>query len=518
MRDKERLLQPRSAKSLREKEKKLAAIARWKASPIKFLKDLFPHHFGKEFSWFHKEIFKELGIQKGGKLVRTPRIAIAAPRKHGKSEVITFGWLMYNLLLNDDNNLTLIIANNYNNAVKFLVPIKEELEHNELIKYIWGELKSQKWSENEIELTSKKKVICGGNEFKIRGVKYLQHRPDLVIVDDAEDDELVRSDRRRDDFEHWLIYGVEPAMTQESNQIVFVGTILHRASQLSMLQMAEGRYRDWRKLFYTALVEGGSKALWEDGVPYKWLLEEKDKDPYKFAQEYMNNPVPNEHGMFKEEYFDNYEDSDTPEHLVVNITVDLACSDREYSDYTVILPCGIDVNGDGWILPYKRSRYTDPDVIIRTIIDEVLKYKKSKKWKFGKLGIEKNGFQRFLIKNFYRECKRRGIVIPVYEIQAKGDKVQRISQLQPWFASGDLHIRMSMLDLKQELLDFPRSLHDDIADSLAFQLEFVQRKATMKKIKDTHWHVTPDMQRNKILQKRRKELKPKTYTRFQGVA
>ena len=482
---------------------KLAKIAQYQNDVCLFLKDFFPHHFSKDFAYFHREIFEELKSHN--------RIAIAAPRKSGKTEIITFGWVMYNLLLNPDNRFTVLIANNYANACKFLAPIKEEFEHNAKIKDYFGDLKSEKWAENEIELTCKKKVIVGGNDFKIRGQKYLQYRPDLIIIDDAEDDELVRSDVRRGDFEHWLLYSLEPAMTQEGNQIVMVGTILHRDSQLSKILIGGSKYTSWKSVKYEAIKDG--KSLWEEGMPYTWLVEERSKDPYRFAQEYMNNPVPFEHAMFKEDYFDNYSDDKLPNDLIINITVDLACSDKTYSDYTVILPVGIDGFGDLWILPYKRGRYVDPDEIINLMFGEYHKYSNARPgWKFGKFGIEKVAFQRFLIRNFDRERKKRGIRFVVEEVEAKGDKVTRIAQLQPWFASKDIHIRADMLDLKEELLDFPRARHDDVCDALAYHLSFANRKPSNKIFTEEGFKVTPEKQRDKHLHKVRLDRRPKIYS------
>jgi len=481
-----------------------------------FLEDCFPHHFTKPFAPFHKEIIETL--------TKYNFVAIAAPRQHGKTHLVTFGWIMWNLICNENRHFFILISNNYNNATKFLAPIKEEIEHNVKIREMFGDLKSEKWSEDEAEFRNhdnsfRKKIIVGGNDFKIRGVKFLQYRPDLLCVDDAEDDELVKSDIRRESFENWFIKAAEESMSidTQNNQIVFIGTILHRDSQLSKLQIGEGRYRKWKSLFYEAIQNAykpDEKAIWEEGKSLKELREIREADPYKFAQEYMNNPVPFEHATFKEEYFDDYEDKDLPKDLVVNITCDLACTDRTYSDYTVILPVGVDAWGDLWILPYHRARYTDPDKIIEEILNMYEKYKGKENWAFGKLGVEKTAFQRFLIKNLDKRRKERKLHFPIMELDAKGDKVSRIAQLQPLFASGDIHIKKTMLDLKQELLDFPRGMHDDIIDCLSYMLEMTKNRPVIKKPVNIKWEVTPEKQREKIIRKIRSVQLPKTYISF----
>ena len=230
----------------------------------------------------------------------------------------------------------------------------------------------------------------------------------------------------------------------------------------------------------------------------------------------MNNPVPYENAMFKSEYFDDYTDDDLPKDLVINITVDLACTEREYSDYTVILPVGIDPFGDLWVLPYHRARYADPDKIIGEILNMYIKYSDNPRpgWKFGRLGVEKVAFQRFLIKGLDKERKARGLHFPIEELEAKGDKVQRISQLQPWFSAGDIHIRNSMVELKEELLDFPKARHDDIADALSHTLNFLSKKPVPKTATQERWKVTAEDQRVKILGRKIIDLKPKVWSRF----
>ncbi|MFH1835786.1 MAG: phage terminase large subunit [Methanobacteriota archaeon] len=494
-----------------EPEVKELLVTCYRSIPT-FLKFFFPNHFSKDFSPFHVELLELLRLH--------PRLAIAAPRKHGKTEIITFGWVMWKLLIytrfcqaSEENHFTILIGNNYNNALKFLIPIKDALEFNEKILSIFGQLKSDKWSENEIELTSKQKIVVGGNDFKIRGQKYLQYRPDLVVIDDAEDDELVRNEERRRDFEHWFLMGVEPAMSQENNQIAMVGTILHRDSQLSKVGDCTGKYAGWVYKKYEALSNG--VALWEEGIPRSWLEAERLKDPHTFSQEYQNNPVPYEHAMFKPEYFDDYKKEDLPRDLIINITVDLACTDKTYSDFTVIMPVGIDSFGDMWILPYLREKYIDPDKILDSMFNMYERYAQTSVvgWKFGKFGVEKVGFQRFLVRNFIKERKRRGLHFPITEIDAKGDKVSRIARLQPWFAGGDIHIRSDMLDLKEELLDFPRARHDDVSDCLCMQIDLISRKPIVKEAPIERWQPTPERQRLRILN-RMNSCKPKVYCKF----
>ena len=173
-------------------EEKLAKVDNWRSDVTFFLKDCFPHIYSNDFAKYHYEIFDILKNNK--------KIGLAAARGHGKSRIVTFGWVMWNLLCNPKNRFTIIVSATYENACAYLKQIKDEIEHNPVIREVFGDLKSDKWSENMAEFTHRKCVMAGGREIKIRGKTYLENRPDLIVGDDIEDSEQVRSEQRREDL------------------------------------------------------------------------------------------------------------------------------------------------------------------------------------------------------------------------------------------------------------------------------------------------------------------------------
>lgn len=73
------------------------------------------------------------------------------------------------------------------------------------------------------------------------------------------------------------------------------------------------------------------------------------------------------------------------------------------------------------------------------------------------------------------EMRKRQKPIPVTEIKhkTKESKEMRIRALVPRYEWGLIYHKQGLYDLELELLQFPRSSHDDIVDSLAMIEEIV---------------------------------------------
>jgi hypothetical protein len=57
----------------------------------------------------------------------------------------------------------------------------------------------------------------------VRGLRHLQHRPKLVVVDDPEDGELVRTKENRDKADRWLHSEVMPGLDARKGKLVVIG-------------------------------------------------------------------------------------------------------------------------------------------------------------------------------------------------------------------------------------------------------------------------------------------------------
>jgi len=117
-------------------------------------------------------------------------------------------------------------------------------------------------------------MVAKGAGQKIRGMNE-KGRPDIVYIDDLEDDEMVTTKERRDKVSLWFRQAVLPIISQKA-KIIYTGTILDGDSLLK--NVSKNLIKDhikWKVLFYQAVnVDSNGKmyALWEERNLLKYFL------------------------------------------------------------------------------------------------------------------------------------------------------------------------------------------------------------------------------------------------------
>jgi len=423
-----------------------------------FAKTIFPHHITSAIPDFHSEIY-DLLLDENIK-----RVCIAAPRGFSKSTIVSFIYVLWQALYKK-SKFIVIISDTYTQSKFFLEAIKKEIEDNAMIGLMFGNMKGEQWSEGEIEFNNGVKIVCKGSGMKIRGLKYRETRPDLIILDDLENMELVESKERRDKMLRWFSAEVMPAI-DINGRIIYVGTILHYDSLLNKVL----NDKSWKRKIYRAMDKEHTVSLW----PQRFSVDKLNgiKQEYRnngvldlFYSEYMNDPISNENAEFKKEDFQYFEMSDI-DHRKLNkfTTVDLAISKKESADYTVILTVGIDENNNMFILDIQRERL-DPLQTIKRIFWVNTKFRPI--W----IGIESVAYQKALIYFLKDEMKKKHQYLNIKEIKPDTDKERRIRRIIPRYKSGTIFHQTKHTNLEEELLRFPKGQHDDIADCVAMQIE-----------------------------------------------
>ena len=99
----------------------------------------------------------------------------------------------------------------------FLGQITQELQENQDIIELFnlkknekGEVAFEKDSATDIIVSfadgTKFRIVAKGSEQKLRGMLWNGSRPDLIVCDDLENDEVVMNKDRREKFKRW-VYG-----------------------------------------------------------------------------------------------------------------------------------------------------------------------------------------------------------------------------------------------------------------------------------------------------------------------
>jgi len=180
---------------------------------------------------------------------------------------------------------------------------------------------------------------------------------------------------------------------------------------------------------------------------------------------YQQSPILVDNPYFKDDWFNYYNEEDIKnKELEYFMTVDLAISDKEESDETVILTIGKDNNLKRWYIINIIHGNLNPLQTIDAIFSEFLKYNHLK------IGIESVAYQKALLYFINEKMNSSNIYLPIMEIKSNKSKELRIKGLSPLYQSGIIRHKKEHFKLESQLLNFPKDKHDDLADALAMQM------------------------------------------------
>jgi predicted phage terminase large subunit-like protein len=415
------------------------------------------------------------------------KVAIAAPRRHAKSTAITLAYVLACLVFRN-KSYCLIISDTVTQASQFLNDIKRELAENDRLRELFQIQGFEKDTEDDVVVVCndghKFRVSAKGAEQKMRGLKWNNKRPDLIVGDDLENDEIVLNAERRAKFQRWFYGAVLPSLAV-NGVIRIVGTILHEDSLLNNLMPSEWDKHtlieplrisskhprpSWHSVKYRAHTDNFSHLLWPQRYNKEWFLQERQdfldrglSDVY--SQEYLNEPIDESVAYFKKSDFVPQREDDKKKRLNHYITVDLAIDQKQTSDYSVFMVFGVDESKMIHVINVIRERLDG-----REIVDTIMALHGV--YKPELIGIEEMQVSKS-IGPFLREQMFKSESFPnVIPLKHGGkDKISRARSIQArcrahavkFDKSGDWYPAF-----EDELCKFPRGTKDDQVDAFAY--------------------------------------------------
>lgn len=453
-----------------------------------FVQTYFPHYIKGEPSEFHQYVFdeipKKIDADKGCKE------AIAAPRGEAKSTLLTQLFCLW-CVVTGRKHFIGIIMDAIDQSAQMLEAIKIELEVNPRLSMDFPNScgAGSTWNVQEIVTRNKIKIKIAGAAKKLRGWRYGQYRPDLILLDDIENDENVRKLEQRDKLESWLKKAVMKLGPPDgSMDIIYLGTLLHYDSVLARVlrsptwhsqrfqaitQWPENMdlWEKWEEvltndgeamadLYYAkneAALLKGSKVSWPSMRPLKLLMEIRADDYHAFDCEMQNDPANSKDALFNHiEFWVNRLD----DWIFYGVCDPSLGKKNKGRDPSAILVGGY--NRSTGVLDVVEAiiRRRVPDKIISDIITLEEQYK-CLAW-----GIETVQFQEFLRTEIIKRSARLSIPVPALPIHQSTDKTLRIEAIQPHVANGLIRINKRHSVLHEQLKHFPEADHDDGPDAL----------------------------------------------------
>lgn len=472
-----------------------------------------PHYFSRPSPDFHRELdaLWQNGVLKGLNPADNPKMinaregshtAVAAPRGHAKSTNLTFKDTLHAAAY-EYKHYIIILSDTRDQAAGFLEAVKEELEENDPLREDFGDLRGELWREDVIVTSTKIKLQAKGAGQKVRGLKHKNWRPDLIVLDDIENDENVRTPEQRQKLQSWFDKAVSKC-GDDYTDFVYIGTVLHYDSLLVKV-MKRAAYRsikyqavitfstsplwdEWEVILteldnpdraedalaffsaHEAEMLAGTKVLWPEKLSYYQLMFMRvDEGEAAFNSEEQNEPINPEDCLFNEEWFEEYNPHDmdfSGKDFDFYGFVDPSLGKSKKSDYSAIQTLALH-KPSGYMYDVDSDiERRHPDAIIHDVLEKAVWLKKAFGKKYVKFGCEVNQFQWFLKEQMAKASAKRKIYLPLVEVTQTSDKTLRIQTLQPDIKNKYIKFNPRSKRLREQLKYFPMADHDDGPDAL----------------------------------------------------
>lgn len=378
-------------------------------------------------------------------------------------------------------NVMVLVGKSEDNAKTLLGDIQAELQYNQRYIHDFGEQYNVgSWEEGEFVTRSEVAFFARGRGQSPRGLRYRSHRPDYVIIDDLDDDELVESPDRVNKLFDWLRSALFGTLDGGRGRFIMVGNLIAKNSVLA-------RWCDIKSVHVTRvnIYDNRGNVSWAA----KWTPQEvKDIEAvvgYRaFQKEYMNNPII-EGAIFRNEWIRWGKRPTWSKFSEIVLYIDPSFKGSTKNDYKAAKLWG----KAGTTLYHLRAfvRQSSVAEMVRWCYDL---YEWTREQGIAvRWYMEANFMQDTILDEFRREGELRGYQLPITgDKRKKPDKFQRVEAISPLWERGFVVYDETQRDDPDMLAGIDQTLafekgmrgHDDAPDADEGAIWMLQRDTRTK--------------------------------------
>jgi predicted phage terminase large subunit-like protein len=397
-------------------------------------------------------------------------------RGHAKSTHMTIFIPLWLKAQGTVKNMVLV-GKSEDSALRLLANLQAELENNERYKQDFGQQsKFGNWSVGEFVTTDECHFIALGRGQSPRGLNYKGRRPDYIVVDDLDDDELCRNESRVARLTEWVKEALFGTFGAEGGRFVMVGNLIAKNSVLAAISKTKGvhvtRVNIWDK--------SGKNPSWKDFWTVERIEERRRFMGYRaFEKEYMNNPI-TDGAVFMQRNIIFKEMLPLSAYRSMVCYTDPSFKNSATADYKATVLAARTSTGEFHVLKTFAAQCSVSEMVdwhyrIMNFVQgraPVMYY------------MEANFMQDLMLDEFRKAGNLAGMHIPVIgDKRQKGDKFARIEAMQPLFERNLVIFNKNeqnaqgMEVLIEQLLAFERGsrAHDDAPDALESAIWMLSR-------------------------------------------
>jgi len=322
------------------------------------------------------------------------------------------------------------------------------------------------WTETRACTSTGIMMQAFGRGQSLRGVKHLDHRPDLWLIDDVEDKESgsVNTPEARKKTSVWFASTVLPAVAP-GGRMRMAATPLHPEALAPTLAKAS---KTWATRVYPIVYPDPDTGLLTASWPDRFSVDDVSRireeleeihEGETFTQEYLCQATDLSSQTFTEDMF--VVKPQTPSWHAVYAIYDPARTTNKSSATTgKVVASWI---GRKLVVWESDAKKWMPDEIVSDIFETEARYSPTI------VGVEENGLNEWLLQPLRAEGARRGVLLPLRPLNAPKGKLDFIRGLQTYFKAHEVEFAADMPELRKQLLGFPTG-HIDAPNALAYML------------------------------------------------
>lgn len=448
-----------------------AMVVLTKRSFLYFFYIYFGSYIEYPIAPFHREMFRLAEDEK------IKRFGIISFRNSAKSTILNTAYALWAIMGVPQKKHIVIASQTQQRVRDHSDNIAREIEKNPLLRRYLGPFleKQERWS-TPVRVIPRydARITFISAEEGIRGLREGPHRPDLIIVDDIENTESIKTHEGRKKTFNWLTGELLP-LGNPNTKVVFIGNLLHEDCSLMKIKkmMDEGKMEG--KFLVVPLIDDAGNIAWPGMFPSLEAVEKYKNslgNEIAWQREFLLRIVSPEDQIIRKEWLKDYDvmpNLSGKDYMGTFIGVDPAGSESGSADCTAIIM--ISVFGEN----ENRKIYVYPNpfnerVQFNETKERVILLSKSTGGSIPATAIvEDVATQKWLI----QELIRVGVKVEPFPVGGVAKRA-RLTIAASLFQAGQVYFpRQGTEKLKQQLVGFGIEKYDDLADALAMILLYL---------------------------------------------
>lgn len=377
------------------------------------------------------------------------------PRGHAKSthmDIFTPLWLMFQPKRLID--FMVVVGKSEDSANRLLGDIQAELQYNKRIIADYGKQMSMgDWTEGEFTTKDGVHFLACGRGQSPRGLRKREARPDYIVIDDLDDDELCRNPRRVREMTDWVKEALFGALDVGRGRFIMVGNLISKTSVLADICKTKGVHVSEVKA-----VDNEGNPTWRE----KWTKEEArtyaEFVGYRaWNKEMMHNPII-EGTVFRQEWIKYAKRPAWKDFDEFVLYIDPSWKSKKTNDTKAAKLWG----------KYKSQLWHLRAFVRKASVAELVRWCYDLyEWSLEKnipirFMMEASFMQDIILDDFTIEGNLRGYQLPITgDKRKKPDKFQRVEAISPLWERGFVYYDISQKE--------DPDMQAGIAQTLAFE-------------------------------------------------